>query len=81
MGYSVAFVAQLAGALLAAIIYIQFTNLIFGSCWLFIFIAEDITEDVAAFNIASVARKPNGNRAKLTKRFCDLVQTYSDAKQ
>lgn len=79
-GYLMAWFAQCAGALTGGSIYTQFPNLVFGTCWLFIFIAEDITMEVDAFNV-DVKRSLGRNRAKLTKRFCDMVQLYWDAKQ
>lgn len=42
--------------------------------------AEDITQDLAAFNII-VKTTSDENRTELTKCFCDLVQIYTDAKQ
>lgn len=78
-GYLMAWFAQCAGALTGGSIYTQFPNLVFGTCWLFIFIAEDITMEVDAFNV-DVKRSLGRNRAKLTKRFCDMVQLYWDAK-
>lgn len=80
IGYLVAWFAQWAGACPVACIFIQFLNFVFGSCWLFIFIAEDIGQDVDAFNsIAKTASREN--HAELTKRFRDIVQTYTDAKK
>lgn len=75
-----AWVAQCAGGTAIGSILIQFPNLLIGSCRLFTFIAEDITQDVAAFNtIANTASSVDC--AELRKRFCDMVQIYSDAKQ
>lgn len=72
---------QGAGTIAVASIDIQFLNLVFGSCWLFIFMADDITQDVVAFNIATMTTTSHENRTDLTKRFCDMVHIYSDAKQ
>lgn len=58
----------------------QFSNIFFGSCGLFIFMAEDITQDVAAFNIISKTARLDENRRELTSRFCEIAQFYSDAK-
>lgn len=74
-----AFFIQFADASSASSAYVQFLNLIFGSCWLFMFIAEDITKDVTSFNIAT--RQPDENRVELMKSFCDIVQIYTDAKK
>lgn len=80
-GYLVASVAQLTGVMAQASFYLQFLSFAFGSCWLFIFIAKDITTDLTAFNTAVAAKTSDGNSAELTKRFCDVVQIYTDAKQ
>lgn len=79
LGYSIAFLSQAAGSLTILVAYIQLVNLIVGSCWIFIVIAGDITKDATAFN--KEAHTSNGNRIEMVKRFRDLVQTYSDAKQ
>lgn len=78
-GYLVAFLAQAFGILCGASAFMQFLNLFFGSCWLFTFIAEDITKDSAAFNTA--AKATNRNCVELMSRFCDMLQIYSDAKE
>lgn len=81
-GYFVAWMAQCVGGESTATIYVQFLNLVFGSCWLFVFIAEDITKDVFAFNIIAKAKTTsNENHTELTKCFRDMVQIYSEAKQ
>lgn len=79
-GYLVASLAQFVGTLTVESIYIQFLNIVFGSCWLFIFVAEDIIQDVDAFN-TSIKAISNESHTELTKRFCDLLRIYSDAKQ
>lgn len=56
-----------------------FVNTVFGACWLFIHIAEDITKELSAFNNDIETSKEN--RVELSKRFCDLIQVYSDANQ
>lgn len=65
--------------LFTATSYAQLLNLIFGLCWLFILIAEDITEDLITFN--DDVKTAHENRAQLKKSFCDLVHVYSDAKE
>lgn len=79
-GYVVAFMAQCAAAIFIVFIYMQFLNLLFGSCWFFIFVAEDITRDVSAFN-KYTRTKSTEERAKLTKRFFDITEIHSDAKK
>lgn len=79
-GYLAAWLAQCAAAAPVGSIYTQFQNIFFGSVWLFIVIATDITQDVAAFNF-NVATKSNKNRKELTKQFCYVLQLCLDAKQ
>lgn len=74
-----AWFAELIGAIPPSIIDVLFTNLVFGSCWLFICIAKDITQDVIEFN--EIVTTTKENRTELTKQFCDLVQIYSNAKE
>lgn len=62
----------------------------FSACWLFIFIADDIKEDLVVFN-TDVISFENGtdakqssdveHRVKLMNQFCANVQTYTDAKE
>lgn len=44
-------------------------------------IAEDITNDLAAFNDNTIEPIKVRDRAELTERFCNIIQYYSDAKQ
>lgn len=83
IGYLVAWLTQFATAACTAMAFIQFVNFIVGSCWLFTFVAKDITQrDLTAFNTAATkATKSSENRTKLTNRFCDMLQIYSDTKQ
>ena len=53
---------------------------IYGSSWLFICMAKDITNDMAEFNDI-VKTQENVDRAELMERFCKIIQLYSDAKQ
>lgn len=80
-GYLAGSFAQCAGIMSSATVHLQFICVMFGSCWLFIVFAEDIITDVAAFNAAIATETSAGKRAKLTKRFCALLQTYSDVKE
>lgn len=79
-GFLVAWLVQSTGGPISGFIYMQFLYLVFGSCWLFIFIAQDITQEVVAFNIL-VKRKSDDNRVELIKYLCDMVHIHSDAKQ
>lgn len=64
---------------------IAFFNYLFGSCLLFIAIADDITEDLTIFNESitdCAVHVPNAeNRVELMNRFRSNIQTYLDAKQ
>lgn len=53
---------------------------IIGSCWFFIFIADDITKDLAAFNI-DIKTSDGNHDHDMIQRFNILMQTYADAKQ
>ena len=66
--------SQFAGGCATYSFCIPTFSIIFGSCWLFIFIAEDIAKDLANFN-------SNETTNENLKRFCDVVQMYSDAKE
>lgn len=81
LGYFVAWLVQSAGLTVAILLSIIFFNLIFGSSWLFIFMAEDITNDLTVFNAYSETTEATENRAEKTKRFCVTIQLYSDTKQ
>lgn len=78
--FLVAWTAQCAEVIPTATIIAQILSLIFGSCWLFICMAEDITQDVVEFSFI-VTTSTDENRTELSKRFCDLIQIYSDAKE
>lgn len=78
-GYLVASFCQYIGVITTANMLAHNLNLFIGSCWLFKFIANDIKNDLTAFNAA--AKAPDADPVVLTKRFCDLVQIHSDAKQ
>lgn len=86
MGYLAAWFGESAGT--AAIIFaiIPFFNYLFGSCYLFIFIADDITKDLRTFNTAVAASTETkssnaSNRAELINQFCAVIQFYADAKE
>lgn len=57
----------------------QFANLFGLSTWLFICIAKDITKDITAFNDA--VKISDGKDTGLTKRFYDMAEIYTNAKQ
>lgn len=75
--------AQVGGCSAVIITEIPYFNFIFGSCWLFIHIAEDITKDMTVFNgTAYTAKKLNkSEKVDLMKRFYMIIRCYSNAKQ
>lgn len=79
LGYLPAYIVQCHGSMAVLFMHEQFPNFVFASYWLLSFIAENITMDLAAFN--ADGNLSNANRRGWIRRFCDLVQTYSDAKQ
>lgn len=74
---------EFAGFEAGVIIAVPCFNIIFGSSWLFIIIAGDITNDVAAFNnsVKILVKAKLNERVQLMKRFCDITRNYSDTKQ
>lgn len=78
-GYLMAWLSQLAGGCATYSFCIPILSFIFVSCWLFVFIAADITEDLQAFNNGD--KVANENQIEKLKRFCDVVKIYTDAKQ
>ena len=63
--------------MVTATIFVSFYG---ASSWLFIYMAEDIKNDMAEFNDI-VKTQENVDRAELMERFCNIIQLYSDAKQ
>lgn len=80
-GYALAWIAQGAGLASIMITVTLIIGIIFGSCWLFIAIAEDITNDMTAFNRTVETSKYKNYRAEMIERFCDVIQNYTEAKQ
>lgn len=78
LGYFVAWFFQSAGIAAAATTTIVFYNFTFGSCWLFMVMAEEMTKELSALNTGVQA---NGNRAEWMACLCDLIQLHSDAKE
>lgn len=54
-------------AIILGVVLIQFVNIVFGSGWLFIFIVEDIKQDLIEFNNI-IKTTSNKNGTELTKR-------------
>lgn len=78
-GYPVAWFSQFAGCLASFSVSLININFMVGSCWLFTFIADDITSDLPEFNRDD--EMANKNQAEQLKRFCGIIQLYSDAKE
>lgn len=79
-GYFVAWIGHFTGGAAVLLIAIQCFGIVFGSCWIFIVIANDITNDMATVN-KIVKIHEDIDSADLMKRFCNLIQEYSGAKQ
>lgn len=75
----IAFTGQTAGSTFIVTSHVQFLSLIFGSFWLFIVIAEEMANELATFN--AIIGTSKRNRSELMKRFCHIIQTYTDAQQ
>lgn len=78
--YFVAWFGQFVGFSAFITAALPFFHSFFGSCWLLIVIAEDITNDMAALNNTDEILN-DSNRVKLMKFFCKIIQDHSDAKQ
>lgn len=84
MGYCVAWTILSTVIAVTTLPFVPFLNFIFGSCWLFIFMAQDIAKDLTSFNDDLQKKLSNGNEngaVKIRKRICEIVQLYTDAKQ
>lgn len=83
-GYLVAWLGQFAGSVACLITVVLCFDIVFGSSWLFIVIAEDITNDVTAFNSIVKLLKHKAkisNRTRLMRQLIDVIRVYTDAKQ
>lgn len=80
-GYAVAWISEAAGTSSLFFAFPPVLSLIFASCWLFVTIADDdLTQELAIFN--NDVKKSDGNdHAELMRRFCGIIQSYSDAKE
>lgn len=77
-GYLVAWFFQFTACAAIILTVIPFFSFIFGSSWLFIFIADDIRKDLIDFNCSKITHQ---QRAKVMKHFCAIVRLCLDAKQ
>lgn len=80
LGYLMAWGAQTAGLTALAITAVAFYILIFGTCELFAFMAEDIAADLATFKI-DLRMNAEADRAERMQHFRDIVQLYSEVKK
>lgn len=78
LGYSAAGFLQFAAGSATFLIAIPNVSFFCSSCWLFIFVADDITNDLMAFNRVKAKKE---NLVPKLKRFCEIIQIHSDAKQ
>lgn len=78
-GYLVAFVSQYLGSTFVLTIFTVVMNLVYETCWFFITVARDIRKELTEFN--ADVRTSHENPEKMTKRFVELIQIFSDAKQ
>lgn len=58
---------------------ISFVVHLVGSCWLFMFIVQDITMDLTNFNLNVQSNEEN--QGQMIQNFYVIIQLYSDAKQ
>lgn len=78
IGYAIAVLLQCAAVysmLFGTVVVLDFW---LGSCWLFVEVAKDITNDLAHLN---VNERANWNTPTLKWVFSDIVKLYLDAKQ
>lgn len=68
------------GAIIFA--FVPFASYLLASCWLFIFVAGDIAEDLQEFNVAVAAKTDSQSKTLTTHdEFCGIIQTHTDARQ
>lgn len=80
--YVVVWMAQCVGAGSLIVGSVPCLNIVFGSTWLFIVIATDITNDLITFNKNAInASKDRDDCSKLAEHLCAIIRSYSDATQ
>lgn len=79
-GYFVAWLSEITGCFATCAVEIPFNSLIFASSWLFIAINDDLTRELVAFNVDLETLNKNGY-LEFVRRFCDIIQLSSDAKE
>lgn len=78
LGYLVGWLAESAGFYNLALMVVLLVNSVISTCWFFIFMTDDITNDLEAFNNDV---KTKQNRDDQINRFASIVQFYSEAKE
>lgn len=78
LGYIVAWFFQCTGATSAHLAIVPVSILIVASSWLFVTIADEMTQELAAFN--NDVKKPHGH-VGMKRQFCEIIQIHSDAKE
>lgn len=69
---------QFGAVFVTTIINLPDVTFLISSCWLFVAIAKEITNDLAGLSL----NKKTKNRRKLAReRFCNIVQIYAELKQ
>lgn len=79
-GYFVAWLSEISGCFATYAVEIPLNSLIFASSWLLITINDDLTQELAAFN-DDLKTLNKSDHLELVRRFCDIIQLYSDAKE
>lgn len=79
-GYFFAWFAQFGAGTAVYVGVIPVLSLIFASCWLFVTIADDLTQKFAVLNnnVKKLARK---DHAEMKRHFCHIIQFYSDGNE
>lgn len=80
-GYFLAWLNQFLGAISGLLFAAPLFCSLFASSGLFITITnDDLTQELDSFN-ADVKISNGSDRAKITKRFCNIIKFYTDAKE
>lgn len=84
IGYLVAWLGEAVGFFSFGLAGVPFYAYLFGSGWLFAFMAKDMRKDLKSFNI-NIAKATENNddehHVGLTKQFCSIIQIYINAKE
>lgn len=81
IGYVVAWFWQSTASCSIHVALVPVLTLIAASSWFFATIADEMTQELAAFNNDVKASKGKDDDAEIERRFCDIIQLYSDAKE